>query len=273
MMVQSDDVSIEQQAETLMGPSASLTDYVYRVIGWVHAHITYGYAGPRSASDAYAQRRGSCEGMTNLCLALLRAEDIPCGFASGWSLEGTQVYAAPNGGPEIDASASVDLHGWGVVWWQGTWVEFDPTGPFVAIATPQRMCWTIHPDSDQAMAAVIFKGPPGALLQPQRTFSGCYAAGVPAVVRQVTNAEPVPTVLQYVDPSGPSMSPPGTVGVASEPAHADRRHALLVDRAPELPPGWRLFDALGRAAASGAAPAGVYFATDGTAIRKIVVVK
>ena len=262
------DSAITVKADQLFTASASLTDYIYNVIQYVSSNVSSVCPGSRTASMTMQTKTGSCEGMTNLCLAMLRHKDIPCGFASGVSLSGNQPYLTATGAG-ITASAPVGFHGWGVIWWENDWIAFDPTGPSYAIVPPQRLNWTTHVDSDLALMTAHYWGPPGTFQPIGTTFNECVGGAVTASVTSITYTRPEASVLQKINANGPSMSPPPPVSVQDD-EFAGGVGRLLAWPNPssgrfQIAPGAMVYDASGRLLWNGKGKhpnlsSGVYFA-------------
>ena len=144
---------------------------------WAAANITYDYAaltGPRpsqSAETVLATRRGVCEGIARLTVALATRLGIEAVAVGGWA-------TAPSG----EASVAPDgLHMWVAAHVDGRWTLSDPTwapggaGPsmwfdvppdeFVRTHLPQDPRWQLLAHPLTAEDAVARRWPTGACLQ------------------------------------------------------------------------------------------------------------
>jgi transglutaminase-like putative cysteine protease len=97
------------------GPAA------YAIAEWVRAHVEYepGSTGVRtSAQEAWSLRKGVCQDIAHLTVAMLRAVGIPARYVSG--------YLYPRSDGATGETVAGQSHAW-VEWWCGEWVSFDPT--------------------------------------------------------------------------------------------------------------------------------------------------
>jgi transglutaminase-like putative cysteine protease len=91
------------------------------ISGAVHEALTYQPGSTQvhtSASEAWDTRRGVCQDYAHLVVAALRHVGLPARYVSG--------YLHPAAEPEIGETLEGESHAW-VEWWQGEWVEYDPT--------------------------------------------------------------------------------------------------------------------------------------------------
>ena len=71
-----------------------------------------------SAAQAWAERKGVCQDLAHVTLAVLRAMGVPARYVSGY------LHPAPDAG--IGVSVAGESHAW-VEWWDGKWTAYDPT--------------------------------------------------------------------------------------------------------------------------------------------------
>lgn len=258
-MVQSGNQQIAEKADQLWNASANASDFVYRVIQWVSSNVAFQCPGSRDALTAFTTRTGTCEGMTNLCLALLRAKDVPCGFACGISLTGEQAYTSMLG-PSVTTSSPAGLHGRGLVWWDETWVTLDPTVPSYGLSPPQMVNMVTHTDSKQTTPWAWFWGGP-YVMQPMPTVYGaCTGTAVTTGVQAVSYNRPSPCILQVFSFAGPSVGVEKDPSVESLPIWPNPSSGRF-----QIAPGATLYDASGRLLWNGKGKqpnlsSGVYFA-------------
>lgn len=99
--------------------------------GFVHDQIEYvpGATGVHtSVTDVWSERKGVCQDIAHLTIALLRTAGIPARYVSGYLHPKPEAAA---GEPVIGQS-----HAW-VEWWDGDWRAYDPTN--VIPAGPQHV--------------------------------------------------------------------------------------------------------------------------------------
>jgi transglutaminase-like putative cysteine protease len=70
------------------------------------------------AVDAWKQRKGVCQDITHVLLALLRSRGIPARYVSG--------YVHPVDDATLGETVAGESHAW-VEWWDGAWTGHDPT--------------------------------------------------------------------------------------------------------------------------------------------------
>jgi hypothetical protein len=110
--IESDALEIQELARLLMAPEADLEEAARAVLTWIQENIRQGdTVGPPSALATLRTRRGNCNEISVLAVALLRAAGFPARLAFGISfIEGTFRY-----------------HAWVEARAEGRWVAFDPT--------------------------------------------------------------------------------------------------------------------------------------------------
>lgn len=120
-------------------PDEDLADLVHDVVSgptpdeaalaasrFVHDQIEYvpGVTGVHtSVTDVWSERKGVCQDIAHLTIAMLRTAGIPARYVSG--------YLHPR--PEADRGEPVigQSHAW-VEWWDGGWRAYDPTNAIPA---------------------------------------------------------------------------------------------------------------------------------------------
>ncbi len=70
------------------------------------------------AAEAWDRRRGVCQDIAHLTIGCLRVLGIPARYVSG--------YVLPRRDAEVGETLRGESHAW-VQWWDGEWVNFDPT--------------------------------------------------------------------------------------------------------------------------------------------------
>jgi transglutaminase-like putative cysteine protease len=91
------------------------------VCDFVRREVAYqpGATGVQSdALHAWAQRKGVCQDISHLTIALVREMGVPARYVSG--------YLHPKPSAEVGESVVGQSHAW-VEWWAGRWTAFDPT--------------------------------------------------------------------------------------------------------------------------------------------------
>jgi transglutaminase-like putative cysteine protease len=88
---------------------------------FVRGNVEYmpGSTGVKTgAQEAWDLRKGVCQDIAHLTVAMLRGVGIPVRYVSG--------YLYPKAGAEIGETVEGQSHAW-VEWWVGQWYGFDPT--------------------------------------------------------------------------------------------------------------------------------------------------
>jgi transglutaminase-like putative cysteine protease len=91
------------------------------IASWVRGDVDYvpGSTGVQtSAQEAWNLRKGVCQDIAHLTVALLRARGIPARYVSG--------YLHPHREAKVGETVEGQSHAW-VEWWCGDWVGYDPT--------------------------------------------------------------------------------------------------------------------------------------------------
>lgn len=102
---------IKKQLE-LIGASKAGANSPERLLAWVHENIAAVAEDSFSALDVLSNRRGECQGQSNLLASLLRANGTPTRIVNGL------VYSEPLQG--------FAWHTWVEVWQNGRWQGMDP---------------------------------------------------------------------------------------------------------------------------------------------------
>jgi transglutaminase-like putative cysteine protease len=78
-------------------------------------------------AEAFANRRGVCQDMSHIMIAVLRSLGIPAGYASGFLRT-----SPPPGRPRLEGADA--MHAWVCAWCgpQAGWLDYDPTNNCVA---------------------------------------------------------------------------------------------------------------------------------------------
>jgi len=108
-------------AAGLGGPAAEPAEAAAAIADFVRAEVAYvpGSTGVQtSAQEAWNLRKGVCQDIAQLTVALLRTRGIPARYVSG--------YLHPKRDAEIGQTVAGQSHAW-VEWWCGDWVGHDPT--------------------------------------------------------------------------------------------------------------------------------------------------
>jgi hypothetical protein len=83
-MIQSGDPAIIAKARELTKGARTLTEVGNRIANFVMDHLTYVIDTPQDAVSALRNSKGSCQGFTNLSIALLRASGVPARVVLGY---------------------------------------------------------------------------------------------------------------------------------------------------------------------------------------------
>ncbi|MEI9901871.1 MAG: transglutaminase family protein [Hyphomicrobium sp.] len=92
---------------------------VQAICDWVHRHIAFGYEHARvtrTASEAYAEKRGVCRDYAHLAIAFCRALNIPARYCTGYLGDVGMQPPYPPG----------DFAAWFEAYIGGHWYTFDP---------------------------------------------------------------------------------------------------------------------------------------------------
>ncbi|MFA5900238.1 MAG: transglutaminase family protein [Hyphomicrobium sp.] len=92
---------------------------VQAICDWVHRHIAFGYehaSVTRTASEAYADKRGVCRDYAHLAIAFCRALNIPARYCTGYLGDVGMPPPYPPG----------DFAAWFEAYIGGRWYTFDP---------------------------------------------------------------------------------------------------------------------------------------------------
>jgi transglutaminase-like putative cysteine protease len=117
-------------ATSLASGKTSEQAVVEAVVNWVASHTHYSLTQNNTAATVYATHTGTCEGYTNLDLAMLRFLGIPAQAAMGWVSAQPITMTNSHGKQTIQWSVPGtpgEFHAWMNVYFpDGGWVSFDP---------------------------------------------------------------------------------------------------------------------------------------------------
>jgi transglutaminase-like putative cysteine protease len=109
---------LSDTAWSLFGTGPTGWDRVQAICDFVHRHITFGYEhadATRTASEAFAARRGVCRDYAHLAIALCRCVNIPARYCTGYLGD---IGMPPPYGP-------MDFAAWFEVFLDDRWHVFD----------------------------------------------------------------------------------------------------------------------------------------------------
>jgi Transglutaminase-like superfamily len=103
---------------------------VVAITNWVASHTRYAYTSLNSAAEVLTRHAGTCEGYTNLTIAMLRSLGIPAQASYGW-VTATPIELRDGRGRETiqwsRPGSGTELHAWLNVYFpRSGWVPFDP---------------------------------------------------------------------------------------------------------------------------------------------------
>jgi transglutaminase-like putative cysteine protease len=96
-------------------------ELVAGVCDWVNRNMNYEQGSTTlstSAMEAFIARRGVCQDLTHVAIAMLRSVGVPARYVSG--------YVHPDGNADIGTTVQCESHAWFEAW-TGSWQHFDPT--------------------------------------------------------------------------------------------------------------------------------------------------
>jgi len=107
-----------------------------------------------SAVEAWQERKGVCQDLAHLTVALLRSLGVPARYVSG--------YLHPVPSAEVGQTVEGESHAW-VEWWDGGWTPYDPTngkrvGPEHVVVARGRDYGDVPPLKG------VYAGPPSTTL-------------------------------------------------------------------------------------------------------------
>jgi transglutaminase-like putative cysteine protease len=103
------------------GVTGSPLEVVLGLAGLVHDRVEYvpGSTGVQhTAAEVWQQKKGVCQDIAHVTLALLRAAGVPARYVSG--------YLHPGAEPVLGETVKGESHAW-IEAWLGEWWGFDPT--------------------------------------------------------------------------------------------------------------------------------------------------
>jgi transglutaminase-like putative cysteine protease len=144
-------------AAGLGGTGAAPGDAAQAIAEFVGAEVAYvpGSTGVQtSAQEAWNLRKGVCQDIAQLTVAMLRSRGIPARYVSG--------YLHPKREAEIGQTVEGQSHAW-VEWWCGDWIGHDPTNG-VPVG-PQHVVVARGRDYDDvAPLKGVYNGPPASAI-------------------------------------------------------------------------------------------------------------
>ncbi|MBN2881569.1 transglutaminase domain-containing protein [Candidatus Woesearchaeota archaeon] len=120
--IDSDNKSIKLLAQKLVGNEDDLYDVAYILAEWVNENINYVVDSATAdvserASWVLKYRKGVCDELTSLYIALLRSVGVPARYVSGIAYTNLDIFDTTWG-----------FHGWAQVYFpEYGWIDFDPT--------------------------------------------------------------------------------------------------------------------------------------------------
>ncbi len=120
--IDSNDPAIIAQASELAEGETDLFKVAFKVANWVDENVNYDLTTltaetSQKASWVLENKRGVCDEMTSLFVAMMRSLGVPARFVSGISYTTSDLFSAP-----------WQPHGWAEVYFPGVgWVAFDIT--------------------------------------------------------------------------------------------------------------------------------------------------
>lgn len=120
--IDSDNQDIKDLARNLSYGKDDLYEIAFDYANWVKTNIRYSLDSAtedvaEKASWTLENRRGVCDELTSLYIALLRSSGIPARYVSGIAYTNSELFSRRWG-----------FHGWAQVYFPGKgWIDFDPT--------------------------------------------------------------------------------------------------------------------------------------------------
>lgn len=120
--IDSDDYEIRKLAKELSNGKNDLYEIAFDFANWVTTNIEYSLDSSTAevsekASWVLENRKGVCDELTSLYIALLRSQGIPARYVSGIAYTNSDLFSEPWG-----------FHGWAQVYFPDYgWIDFDPT--------------------------------------------------------------------------------------------------------------------------------------------------
>jgi transglutaminase-like putative cysteine protease len=138
---------------------------VQAICDFAHDHITFGYdhaSSTRSASEAFAGRRGVCRDYAHLAVTLCRCLNIPARYCTGWLGD---IGVPPPYGP-------MDFAAWLEVWLGDRWYTFDARN-----------------NTPRIGRILMARGRDAADVALTTTFGPCTMTGFTVITEQVADAQ------------------------------------------------------------------------------------
>ncbi|MBW2963486.1 transglutaminase-like domain-containing protein [Candidatus Woesearchaeota archaeon] len=149
-IIDSDNLKIKQQASLLAEGEDDLYVVVHKLASWVRENIDYDLStatvkASQKASWVLENKRGVCDEMTSLFMAMARSLGIPARFISGVSYSNDPIFENP-----------WQAHGWAEVYFPGYgWVPFDVTFDESGYIDPTHI--KLHESLDAGQATTKFE--------------------------------------------------------------------------------------------------------------------
>jgi len=143
-IIDSNDAAISQKASELVEGEDDLYVVVHRLATWVEENIDYDLDtitadASQKASWVLENKRGVCDEMTSLFIAMCRSLGIPAKFVSGISYSNDPLFAEP-----------WQAHGWAEIYFSGYgWVPFDVTFDEYGYVDPTHIKLHESADADE----------------------------------------------------------------------------------------------------------------------------
>jgi transglutaminase-like putative cysteine protease len=150
------DGSLRELASELVA-GAGPREAARRTADWVRETVAYvpGSTGVQTgAQEAWELRKGVCQDIAHLTVALLRCLGIPARYVSG--------YLHPRRDAAVGETVEGQSHAW-VEWWSGGWEGYDPTN---GVPTGQRHVLVARGRdyTDVTPLKGLYNGPPSSHL-------------------------------------------------------------------------------------------------------------
>jgi transglutaminase-like putative cysteine protease len=144
-------------AADLGGGAAEPSAAALAIAEFVRSEVAYvpGSTGVQtSAQEAWNLRKGVCQDIAQLTVAMLRSRGIPARYVSG--------YLHPKREAEIGQTVAGQSHAW-VEWWCGDWVGHDPTNG-VPVGPRHVVVARGRDYDDVAPLKGVYHGPPSSAI-------------------------------------------------------------------------------------------------------------
>lgn len=163
--INSDAKGIRPLASSLVEGHSELYPAVHAVAEWVESNINYTLdeatkESTMSATWVLENRKGACDEITTLFIALLRSVGIPARYVSGMAY--TNLNEMNNFG----------MHGWGEVYFPSAgWIPFDVTYSEFGFVDPTHIVLKYSMDTDEPAATYRWTGREASLKTGNRSIT------------------------------------------------------------------------------------------------------